>query len=65
MRKVIAAAVLVVAGVSVVGCAPAYYVRAVSANGMVVCQTSSGGVRTYRATPAQVRSIRVGDRCPN
>lgn len=65
MRRAIVAVALVVAGVSVSGCAPAYYVRAVSANGTVVCQTSSGGVRTYRANPSQVRSIRIGDRCPN
>jgi hypothetical protein len=64
MRKVFVA-VLVAAGVLVSGCAPAYYVRAVSANGTVVCQTSGGGVRTYRATGSQLRSIHIGDRCPN
>jgi len=64
MRKAIVAAVVVVAGVAVSGCAPAFYVRAVSANGTVVCQTSSGGVRTYRANPVQLRSIHIGDRCP-
>ena len=65
MKTLVVAAVVAVAGLSVAGCAPAYYVRAVSANGTVVCQTSSGGVRTYRATGSQLRSIRIGDRCPN
>lgn len=64
MRKMVAVLLVVVAGVTVSGCAPAYYVRAISANGTVVCQTSSGGVRTFRANAVQVRSIRIGDRCP-
>jgi len=62
MRKVFVAA-LVAAAVLVSGCAPVYYVRAISANGTVVCQSGSA-VRTYRATGSQLRSIHIGDRCP-
>lgn len=65
MRKGLVVVALVVAGVAVAGCAPVFYVRAVSADGKVVCQASNGGVRTYHATGSQLRSIRIGDRCPN
>lgn len=64
MKALFVAVVVAVAGLSVAGCAPAYYVRAISSNGTVVCQASNGGVRTYQASGSALRSIRIGDRCP-